>query len=192
MATSSSLALSALALMAISLGGCTFKSDSEYFSDQRNRAREQNLRDMRLSTRQTPRGTDLAGDALVAALADKTLVKRYPNTSFGSVRVDYVVRRYFVPDGRLILSEEPYSLHSPSSFKVEHRWRVDGERLCLQEPPAPEEWRCYRLARAADGELQWFIDRPGDDYDGLIIMGIREILDGPPGSPESADGRKKD
>ncbi|MCV2219566.1 hypothetical protein [Thauera sp. Sel9] len=191
MATSSSLTLATLALLVIGLGGCTLKSDSEYSADQRRREREQALQGMRLSTQQTPRGTDLVGDALAAALAGKTLVNRYPQAP-GNKHGPYVVRRYFAPDGHFVFSDEPQIMHWPSSDDANHRWRVDGERLCIQGPPSPREWKCYRMARTGDGALQWFIDEPGDSFDGLITIVTREILDGSPGNPSSAGDRRKD
>jgi hypothetical protein len=163
------------------LAACLPKSDSARAIDQRKRESAQAVRDMRAATDETSRGADLAGGDLVAAVLGKTLVDRYqsrPDDKAGS----YVVQRYFADDGRFVMTDSP-PFESPMASERD-RWRVAHDRLCIQGPPEPGIWKCYRLARTSDGALQSFIADPGSPYDGLLTVVTREILDGPP--PSSA------
>lgn len=162
----------------ILLAACTLKSDAQYSAEQSRRNNERALQGLQAATQQTARGSDLAGEALRAAVAGKTLVNRYESGP-GNTRGPYVIRRYFAADGRYRLVDDPAITGAPADDA--HRWRVDGARLCIMGPPSPKESKCYRMARATDGALQWFIDEPGSPYDRLLTIVTREIVDGPPG-----------
>lgn len=173
------LRLATLALLALSLGGCVLKSDAEHSYDPNRRERAEDLRLMQRNTQNTPRGSDLAGEALLAAVRGKTLVNRYPPAR-DDTRGAYVMRQHFAPDGLFVFGEEPRRMHWPSSDDVAFRWRVEGARLCIKGPPAQNRRRCYRMARAGDGALQWFIDDPDDEFDGQLTIVTHEIIDDPP------------
>lgn len=169
----------AIALLAATLAGCTLQSDAEYSASQSRRERDKALPAMQQVTRQTPRGTDLAGDALTVVLAGKTLVNRYERTPGGKPG-PYIIRQHFAADGRFVFTDEPRVASRPGSHNDGYRWRVTGPRLCIQGPPAPTRWRCFRMARTKGGALQWFIDEPGDAFDGQLTIVTREITNGPP------------
>ncbi|HVT33475.1 MAG TPA: hypothetical protein VHE32_12555 [Rhodanobacteraceae bacterium] len=132
---------------------------------------------MRAATDATARGTDLIGDDLVAEVVGKTLVDRYDTRPDGEAG-SYVMQRYFADGGRFVIVDSP-AFESPMASDRD-RWRVEREKLCIQGPPEPESWKCYRLARTSDGALQWFIADSGSPYDGLLTVVTREILEGPP------------
>lgn len=159
------------------LASCSPKSDSARAIEQRRVEAERAVRDMRAATSGTPRGKELVGDDLVAAVLGKTLVDRYDKRPDGKPG-PYVVRRYFGNDGHFAVVDSP-PLESPMASN-EDRWRIEHDALCIKGPPEPEQWKCYRLARTDDGALQWFIAESGSPYDGLLTVVTREILDGQP------------
>ena len=159
------------------LAGCTLKSDAQYSADQSRRANERAAESMKLATQQTPRGAALTTATLTAAISGKTLVNRYEKAARG-LQGPYVVQRHFVPDGQFILVEAPtHYVRPPNS---EDRWRVDNDQLCIKGPPNPHRWECYRMARAADGALQWYVDDATSPANKLLTIVTREIFDGPP------------
>ena len=62
----------------------------------------------------------------------------------------------------------------------EDRWRVDGPRLCVLNHAFSQDEKCYSIAVAPDGAVQFFIDEPGSEYHGLLTSVVRTIYDGPP------------
>jgi hypothetical protein len=161
------------------LTACSPKSDSARAIDQRRRESERAVRDMQSATSQASRGKNLSGDDLVAAVRGKTLVDRYETRPDGKAG-PYVVQRYFADGGRFVMADSP-PFESPLASDRD-RWRAAHDQLCIQGPPQPEIWKCYRLARTNDGALQSFIADPGSPYDGLLTIVTREILQGPPSS----------
>jgi hypothetical protein len=159
------------------LTACSTKSDSGLALEQRQREGERAIRGMQAATREIARGKFLVGDDLVAAVLGKTLVDRYDQRPDGRTE-PYVIRRYFAAGGRYVFADQP-PFESPMASD-EDRWRIGRDALCIKGPPEPEQWKCYRLARADDGALQWFIAESGSPYDGLLTVVTREILDGPP------------
>jgi hypothetical protein len=159
------------------LAACSPKSDSARAIDQRRSETERAARDMRTATLETSRGKNLVGDDLVAAVLGKTLVDRYGTRPDGKAGA-YVMQRYFADGGRFVMTDSP-PFESPMASERD-RWRVEHDQLCIQGPPQPEIWKCYRLARTNDGALQAFIADPGSPYDGLLTVVTREIVEGPP------------
>ena len=171
------LLIAALVFAATLIAGCTLKSDAQYSADQSRRANERAAESMKLSTQQTARGTALTTATLMAAISGKTLINRYDKAPPG-LQGPYVVQRHFAPDGQFILVEAPTHYVRPPN--IEDRWRVDGDQLCIKGPPNPHRWECYRMARAADGALQWYVDDATSPANKLLTIVTREIFDGPP------------
>lgn len=167
----------ALLPVLVATGGCTLKSDAQYSADQSRRANERAAESMKLATGQTPRGATLTTATLTAAISGKTLVNRYEKAPPG-LQGPYVVQRHFVPDGRFVHVEAPTHYARPPSD--EDRWRVDNDQLCIKGPPNPHRWECYRMARAIDGALQWYVDDATSPANRLLTIVTHEIFDGPP------------
>jgi hypothetical protein len=171
------------------LTACSPKSDSARAIDQRRRESERAVRDMQTATSQASRGEDLVGDDLLAAVRGKTLVDRYETRPDGKAG-PYVVQRYFADGGRFVMMDQP-AFESPLASDAD-RWRVEHDALCIQGPPQPELWKCYRLARTKDGALQSFIADPGSPYDGLLTVVTHEILDGLPSTSTRSEATPRD
>ncbi|HVV97801.1 MAG TPA: hypothetical protein VHC92_11725 [Rhodanobacteraceae bacterium] len=142
------------------------------------------LHDMKAATRDAAHGHELDGREIVATISGKTLVDRYEKRPDGGAG-PYIIRRYFTADGRYVFADQP-PFESPMASDRD-RWRVAHDQLCIQGPPEPDIWKCYRLARTNDGALQSFVADPGSPYDGLLTVVTREIVDGPPSSTRSGD-----
>lgn len=140
------------------------------------RETERRAADMAAATRQTPRGTDLAGAELVAAIAGKTWVSRYGSFPNGK-RGDYVLYRHHRADGVFVATDN--FLNSRVDPASGDTWTVDGPRLCVVWHSFSGDPHCYRVARAARGELQVYVDDPGSQYDKLLTMRITEVVEGP-------------
>lgn len=173
-----------LAAIAATLIGCLLvscgymlRSDNENAQRESLRANRRATAAMRAATAQTARGIDLAGGTLRVALSGRTLVQRYgrfPDDTPG----DYITYRYFLEDGRFLVRDN-WS-HLSSEADLGDSWEVSGPRLCLRSYRWYGGLRCYRVARGARGELQFYLDRPGTNQDGLLEFVFDEVLLGPP------------
>lgn len=157
--------------------GCTLQSDAQYSSSQAQRVRERAAEGNKLATRQTPRGAALTTATLTAAIVGKTLVNRYERPPWGKPE-PYVLQQHFAAGGKYVVVDNP-SVYGQSA-SAQDRWRVENDQLCIQGPPNAHRWQCYRMARAADGALQWYVDDPGSPADKQLTVVTREIVDGPP------------
>lgn len=157
--------------------GCTLQSDAQYSSSQAQRERERAAEGNKLATRQTPRGATLSTAMLTAAIVGKTLINRYGRPPWGKPE-PYVLQQHFAPGGRYVVVDAPSTYGQSAS--TQDRWRVENDQLCIQGPPNAHRWQCYRMARAADGALQWYVDDPGAPADKQLTVVTREIVDGPP------------
>lgn len=174
--------LGVVGLSATLLGACAPYGDGAYEARKHRQEVERRTHGMRLATQQTERGQDLAGEALVQALSDKTLVKRFETFPNGK-RGDYVSYTYYRAGGEYVLIDnwiQPrWEADNPD------RWTVEGARLCVMDEGWSSTPRCYRVARAADGALQFYVDDPEEPYDTLLTSVVREVLDGPPPGVEA-------
>lgn len=134
---------------------------------------------MRTSTAGIPRGRDLEGDELKRAFADRTIVRRYRRTPTGE-RADYVVYEYFLADGRFAVVENWTRPPLPVEALEGDYWSVSGPRLCYRHARHYPEPRCFRVTEGRGGELQFYLDKPGSEFDGLLESIEVEILQGPP------------
>ena len=132
---------------------------------------------MAAATRQTDRGRDLAGAELEARLRDHTWVSRFQSFP-GGKRGDFVQYQSFRAGGQLVVTDN--YLNSHAEVTRGDTWRVDGPRLCLLwREFDPDREHCYRVALAADGALQVYIDEPGAPSDTYLTYLITEVLAGP-------------
>jgi len=167
----------ALTLCVLPLGACGPYGDGAYASRQNNKEVERSIAGMRAATDQTARGEDLADAALIAALAGRTMVQRYerfPNGRSG----EFVRYRHFAADGTLQVVDN--WLYPSGGKQRGVWWKVEGNRVCTLDHGFSLTPSCYRVARARDGALQWYIDNPGLDYHGLISIKAKEWIEGPP------------
>ncbi|HWP64720.1 MAG TPA: hypothetical protein VNO26_02260 [Candidatus Limnocylindria bacterium] len=51
-----------------------------------------------------------------------------------------------------------------------------------------QDEQCYTVAVAPDGAVQFFIDRPGSEYHGLLTSVVRITYAGPPRSEDPTGG----
>lgn len=165
------------ALSTLVMAGCTLQSDAQYSASQAQRARERAADANKLATQQTPRGAALTTVTLTAAIAGKTLVNRYERPPWGKPE-PYVLQRYFAPDGKYVVVDTPSTYAQSASDQ--DRWRVENDQLCIKGPPNAHRWQCYRMARAVDGALQWYVDEPDSPAHQQLTVVTREIVDGPP------------
>lgn len=181
------VAVIALAIIFVIVAGClltgcgyAFRSDAENSFRNAQRANRKAAAAMRAATAQTPRGTGLSGDALRSALSGRTLAQRYERFPDGKAG-EYVQYRYFLPDGRFLLMDN--WIHVSSEPDEKDSWDVSADLLCLQSHRWFAGSRCYRVARGGRGELQFYLDRPGTEADGLLEYVFDEIRRGPPPAP---------
>jgi drug/metabolite transporter superfamily protein YnfA len=156
---------------------CYPGSDAEVAARQSRREQQQRLADMRAATRTTPAGAPLAADQLAAAVVGATHVFVYtmrPDRRPGR----YVEWYYFAPGGQFVYLNTMWA--GERSGHAENRWRLDGDRLCFVNAAMTPEERCFRLARRADGRLQYSFAMPGDAHDGLLTRVTDAELAGPP------------
>ncbi len=132
---------------------------------------------MAAATRQTERGRDLAGAELEGRLRDHTWVSRFQSFP-GGKRGAFVQYRSFRAGGPLVVTDN--YLNSRADTSAGDTWRVDGPRLCLLWHDFDRDREhCYRVALAADGALQVYVDEPGAPFDTYLTYVIAEVLDGP-------------
>lgn len=165
------------ALGSLGIVGCTLQSDAQHSASQTQRARERAAEGNKLATQQTPRGAALTTATLTAAIAGKTLINRYERPPWGKIE-PYVLQRYFAPGGKYVVVDTPSTYGQ--SVSDQGRWRVENDQLCIKGPPNAHRWQCYRMARAADGALQWYVDEPDSPAHQQLTVVTREIVDGPP------------
>jgi len=135
---------------------------------------------MRSTTAEYERGTALAGQALVDALAGRTLVFR-SRISVGGREHDSVVYRYFGPDGHFVyLDNNMLDVGFSFEYKEGDYWKVTGPHLCMLSQFRSSEPSCYFVARTSDGTIQFYVDNPGGPYHDLLTAFTREIIEGPP------------
>jgi hypothetical protein len=167
------------------LVACGPYGDGAYSSQQHNKSVQRTIAGMRTATDQTVRGEDLAGAALIAVLSGRTMVKRYEGFPNGR-KGEFVTYRYFAANGTLQVVD---NWTNPSGSKPRGDWwKVEGHRVCILNRGFSETPSCYRVARARDGALQWYIDNPGGDYHGLYSIEAKEWIEGPPPVVQSVLG----
>ena len=103
--------------------------------------------------------------------------RRYERPPWGKPE-PYVLQRYFAPDGKYVVVDTPSTYAQSASDQ--DRWRVENDQLCIKGPPNAHRWQCYRMARAVDGALQWYVDEPDSPAHQQLTVVTREIVDGPP------------
>lgn len=160
------------------LGGCeAFRSDAENYARRDRAERAERLEGMRAATSQAPAGERVSGDALVALVSGRTHVFVY-STAPGGRAVRYVEQSYFADGGRFVYVNTEWA-KDPAGREGD-RWHVDGERLCILNQTFSSQEQCYRLTVLADGRVQYFISKPGDETDGLVTKVTDAIRDAPP------------
>jgi hypothetical protein len=164
-----------LLVAALLLSGC-YGSDSEEFSRAWEADRQDRVRGMRAATAGTARGRDVAGDELRGLVQGKTHESVYQQAP-GGERKRYVERSYFAPDGRFVYLNSLWA-RDPAG-RVGSRWSVDGPRLCVLNLDMSEREQCYTIAVRPDGRVQYFIDDPGSDTNGLLTKVPDAVYDGP-------------
>ncbi len=176
------LLTTSLALSTLLLGACAPYGDAAHASRQHRKEVERRTADMRVATNQVTRGADLVGAALVEALTGRTMVQRYASFPDGR-RGEFLQYRHFAADGSLQVVDnwlEPSGGEPRGDW-----WKVEGARICTLHHAFSQTPSCYRVARARDGALQWYVDNPGLEYHGLLTIVAREWLDGPPPAVKS-------
>jgi len=162
-------------LVLLVASGC-WESDSESFRRAWEADRRERIAGMRAATAQSERGTDVSGEDLRRLVADKTHESVYERTPSGEQQ-RYVERSYFGPDGRFIYTNSAWA-RDPGGREGAH-WRVDGPRLCILNPDMTSTEQCFTIAVRPDGRVQYFIDAPGQETNGLLTKIPTAVYDGP-------------
>ena len=155
------------------------RSDAVNASRAAERARRQNLRELRQASAAIPRGTPVSGAALVAALEGRTHIFVFGRRS-KVAQANFTESFHFVPGGEMAYTNNEWA---PSPNRAADRWRVEGERLCILINGYSHVEKCYTIASDGAGRIQYFIADPGDESDGLLTRVTDEIRDGPPPGP---------
>lgn len=172
-------------LVLCALAACDWLySDNANFQRHARAERQRRLAGMRAATAQTPVGRRLEGEALVAFLSDHTHVSVFDRTPSGQHK-RYVEYRYYGPGGRFVYVNTEWAVNPDGN--PEDRWRVDGRRLCVLNHALSQDEHCYTIAVAPDGRVQFFIDAPGDEFDGLLTSVVSIVEEGPP-RPDAPHG----
>jgi hypothetical protein len=180
------LRIGGLVLSVLALSACdALHSDSENFQRRARAEREARLAGMRAATAQTPVGRRLVGEDLRGLVEGKTHVSVFERTPSGR-HARYVEYRYYAAGGRFVYVNTEWA--TDPAGNPDDRWRVDGARLCVLNHAFSEDERCYTVAVAPDGAVQFFSDDPGSEYHGLITSVVHVVYDGPP-RPERSAGR---
>jgi hypothetical protein len=165
-------------LVLCALAACDWLySDNENFQRHARAERQRRLAGMRAATAQTTVGRRLEGEALVAFLTDHTHVSVFDRTPSGQHK-RYVEYRYYGPGGRFVYVNTEWAVN-PEGNREDH-WRVDGPRLCVLNHSLSQDEHCYTIAVAPDGRVQFFIDAPGEESDGLLTSIVSIVEEGPP------------
>ena len=165
-----------LALVA-AIGCEAFRSDAENYAREQRAERARRLAGMQAATRETARGTNVAGDALVGLVSGRTHEFVYQVAPSGHAG-RYVEWCYFRPDGRFVYRNNQWAL-DPDGRDGDH-WRVDGDRLCVVNQAMTSQEQCYRVAVQAEGRVQYYVAAPGNETDGLLTKITDAVTEGPP------------
>jgi len=166
------LALPLAAVLA--LAACDMlRSDSANAMHGWRQQRDEALRGNRIASRQAAPATPVGGDALVRLLAGKTHVHEYVKQI--GARPYLITYDFYRADGGYIALDT--SSRREAASEPVGRWRVERDVLCISTPPDSED-RCYKIRLQADGAIQYWIHKPGDDFDGLITSQVSIVRDG--------------
>jgi len=172
-------------LAVLAMSACdALRSDSENFQRRARAERERRLAGMRAATAQTPVGRRLEGEDLRRLLEGKTHVSVFEQTPSGR-DARYVEYRHYAAGGRFVYVNTEWA--TAPAGNPDDRWRVDGARLCVLNHAFGQDERCYDVAVAPDGAVQFFIDDPGSQYHGLLTSVVHVVYDGPPRPEQSAE-----
>src|SRR5262245_48233203 len=159
------------------LWACYPGSDAESFHREWEKDRQRRIAAMREATRTTPAGRRVEGAALQQLLSGRTHVFIYGTTPDGR-RQRYVEFTTFRAGGQFVYRNTLWAV-DPNGRPDDH-WRVDGKRLCILNSAFSQVEQCYTLAVRDDAQVQYFIDRPGDQTDGLLTKVTSEVHEGEP------------
>lgn len=165
-------------LLILSLAGCeAFHSDSENFARQRKKEQEERVAGMRSATATTEKGKLMEGEALRRLVSGKTHSFIYQTTPTGK-RERYVEKLYFEPNGHLVYRNNQWALSADG--KKEDYWKASGERFCVLLQDMGRDEQCFTLALLANGRVQYYIHRPGNETHGLLTKVTDRVDDGLP------------
>lgn len=169
--------LLALGLLAAVFGCEAFRSDAENYARQDRADRARRLVGMKAATQQTARGRDTSGDDLTRLVSGRTHVFVY-HMAPGGRPGRYVEYAYFRADGHFVYRNSLWAMNPEG--RDGDAWRVDGPRLCVLNGEMSSTEQCYRLAVQPNGRVQYYIDAPGAETDGLLTKITDEVTDGAP------------
>ena len=166
-----------VALLLLATGACTemFYPDAVNSSRQAEQARKEALRSMKLSSAQTSEGRLLSGEELVSLLAGKSHVSEY-RKSVDDSKPYLTSYDYFGADGSYIGSDT-YSRRT-TDYQDVGRWVVNGTSLCIVLVSPRTDEQCYTIRLEDNGAIQYWINKPGDPFDGLLTRTVTIIRPG--------------
>lgn len=159
------------------LTACTgmFYSDAQYSSKMSDDARESAVRSMRLSSAQAATAKPVTGSALVQLLSGKTHVSAYRKRATDTA--PFLTRYAFFADDGSYVGRDTHLRRSPE-YQDEGTWAVHAELLCITLRDKATGPDCYTIRLANDGAIQYWIHKPGDDFDGLLTLNVVDIRRG--------------
>lgn len=144
---------------------CGPMGDGAAAQRQWERDYERRVRENKEATATTPAGRKLAGEELKAALSERTHLFVY-ETQPGGRKGRYVESVFFRPDGKLIYTNSLWAI-DPNGGEND-TWTVEEDRLCYLNTAMSRDPMCYTLNIREDGEIQYYVHKPGDAMHGLL------------------------
>jgi hypothetical protein len=154
--------------------GCmeAFYSDSQNAGRRNAQARQSALASMKLASSQAAPARPVTGQALVQLLSGNSHVEAYRKSA--SDAKPYVTHYdYYGADGTFV-GRDTHARRTPA-YQEQGRWSVKGDSLCIVKTG---QENCYTVRLAADGAIQYWIDKPGDPFHGLLTRIVRTVRPG--------------
>jgi hypothetical protein len=169
----SAFSLFGVALLLFAATACTemFYSDSANANRQGNRARQEAVRSMKISSAEAPAARLLSGEELVSLLAGKSHISEYRKRA-RDPKPYFTIYDYFGADGSYI-GRDTYARRT-TDYQHVGRWAVNGTSLCI----AASEEHCYSIRLEDNGAIQYWVNEPGNQFDGLITRVVTIVRTG--------------
>jgi hypothetical protein len=132
------------------------------------RAERATIARLKDATERTARGRPIDAGELAAFVTGKTHGVRF---GAGAAAVDEL--RSFEPGGVLVWIEIRGERATVDA--APGAWSAENGALCLTRPARAAPRRCFTLAEANDGRVQYFFHEPGGRYHGLLALTLSVV-----------------
>lgn len=155
-------------LVAASALAAFFAAEYPFWLPAAEREARDTHRRLKAATERTAKGRPVLAGEVAAFVSGKTHGVRF---GAGEGAVDEF--RSFEPGGALVWLEvrgERATVDAEPGA-----WTAEGEALCLTRPAAKVPRRCFTLAEAKDGRVQYFVHDPGGRFHGLLSLTVSVV-----------------